>query len=525
VDQAAAATSRVALGLLEQPRSDASAAGSRRQPEQLYVALAPVRLQDQSAQQPSFAIAHAHDLARVAERSRLPAVEPHQPVPQLARNSGCVRPFDTDLRHRLSVYSPAMSWIDVVLFAVIVILGIAIWSIKRHKDPHLRLESDMPIEDLLPSISGMALGMETRGNAVEIFQNGAFFDALLEDIGAARHTVHFETFLWKDGKLGRRMAQAFCRKAREGLTVRMTLDAQGCKKIGKEVLQQMRDAGCHVALYHRKTLKNLGVIPERDHRKITVVDGRVAWVGGHCIVDEWLGNAQDRHHVRDLSVRLRGPVVHAVQSAFGENWVETTGQLFVGEHVFPPLDAAGEVISHMASLKPEGSAPAVKILHHVVLCCARKRLWIQNPYFIPEPDAVDAFAAAVRRGVDVQVMVPSTDASDMPFVQHAAHHTFQKLLDCGVRIFEYQRCLLHQKVMTVDGVWCAVGSSNFDDRSFETNDEITLGFLDGKLAARLEEIFRDDLKLCRELQAAQWKKRGLLHRAKDSAAYLFNEVL
>jgi cardiolipin synthase len=167
----------------------------------------------------------------------------------------------------------------------------------------------------------------------------------------------------------------------------------------------------------------------------------------------------------------------------------------------------------------------VKILHHTVICCARERLWIQNPYFIPEPDAIDAFAQAVRRGVDVRIMVPSATVSDMPLVQHAAHRNFQQLLDAGVRIFEYGRTLLHQKVMTVDGVWCAVGSSNFDDRSFETNDEITLGFHDRALAKRLEEIFEDDRKHCIELNAHDWKRRGLLHRAQDSALYLFNEVL
>jgi cardiolipin synthase len=287
----------------------------------------------------------------------------------------------------------------------------------------------------------------------------------------------------------------------------------------------MREAGCQLAIYHPRTFKNLGVIPERDHRKLAILDGRTAWVGGHCVVDEWMGDAEDRQHVRDLSVRLKGPVVHAVQSAFSENWVEVTGKLFAGQHVFPPLGPAGDVEAHMASMKPEGSAPAVKILHHAIICCARERLWIQNPYFIPEPDAIEAFAQAVKRGVNVQIMVPSADASDMPMVQHAAHRNFQKLLDAGVRIFEYGRTLLHLKVMTVDSVWCAVGSSNFDDRSFETNDEITLGFRDRKLAARLEDIFRADLEHCVELDAARWKKRGLLHRAKDSALYLFNEVL
>jgi cardiolipin synthase A/B len=426
---------------------------------------------------------------------------------------------------RLSADPGSWLWIIALLVAVIALLGTAIWSIKRHKDPHLELDTDAPLDKLIASISGMALGMPVEGNAVEIFENGRFFDALLRDIAEAKSTVHFETFLWKEGALGKRMADAFTSRARDGLQVRLVLDANGCKKMGKAAQRQMQEAGCKLALYHPRTLKNIGVVLERDHRKLAILDGRVAWVGGHCIVDEWLGDAQDRGQVRDLSVRLRGPIVHAVQSAFSENWVEVTGKLFVGEDVFPPPERAGEVVAHMASVKPEGSAPAVKILHHTVICCAKKRLWIQNPYFIPEPDAIDAFIQAVKRGVDVRIMVPSAGASDMRMVQHAAHRNFQRLLDSGVRIFEYGRTLLHQKVMTVDGVWCAVGSSNFDDRSFETNDEITLGFLDAPLARRLEEIFEADRRHCVELDAQAWRRRGLLHRLQDEAYYLFNEVL
>jgi cardiolipin synthase A/B len=425
----------------------------------------------------------------------------------------------------LSAEPSSWLWIIALLVAVIALLGIAIWSIKRHKDPHLALDTDAPLDELIASVSGISLGMPVEGNAVEIFENGRFFEALLRDIAEAKCTVHFETFLWKEGALGKRMAEAFSARAREGLQVRLVLDANGCKKMGKAARRQMQQAGCQLALYHPYTLKNIGVLAERDHRKLAVLDGRVAWVGGHCIVDEWLGDAQDRGQVRDLSVRLRGPIVHAVQSAFSENWVEVTGKLFVGEDVFPAPERAGDVVAHMASVKPEGSAPAVKILHHTVICCAKKRLWIQNPYFIPEPDAIDAFSQAVKRGVDVRIMVPSAGASDMRMVQHAAHRNFQRLLDAGVRMFEYDRTLLHQKVMTVDGIWSAVGSSNFDDRSFETNDEVTLGFLDEKLARQLEEIFEADRRHCVELKAETWRRRGALHKLQDSALYLFNEVL
>ena len=419
----------------------------------------------------------------------------------------------------------ALLWIVALLLALVALLAAAIWSIKRHKDPHLELDTDAPLEKLVASISGLALGMPVGGNAVEIFENGRFFDALIADIARAQCSVHFETFLWKDGVLGRRMAEAFAERARAGVQVRLVLDANGCKKMGKEVRERLRQAGCRLALYHPRTLKNLGVVLERDHRKLAILDGRVAWVGGHCVVDEWLGDARNRREVRDVSVRLRGPIVHAVQSTFSENWVEVTGRLFVGDDVFPPPQPAGEVLAHLASVKPEGSAPAVKILHHAVICCARKRIWIQNPYFIPEPDAVAALVDAVSRGVDVRVMVPSAAASDMALVQHAAHRNFQRLLDGGVRLFEYGRTLLHQKMMTIDGVWCAVGSSNFDDRSLETNDEITLGFLDRALARRLEEIFEADARHCVELEAGVWRRRGLLHKACDNALYLFNEVL
>jgi cardiolipin synthase len=307
--------------------------------------------------------------------------------------------------------------------------------------------------------------------------------------------------------------------------VRVLVDANGGKKMGKPVRRLMQEAGCQFAVYHPWRLKNIGVLAERDHRKITVIDGGVAFVGGHCIVDDWLGNAERHGQVRDVSVRLRGPIVHAVQSAFSENWVEETGELFMGEDYFRKLEPQGSAVVHLASVKPEGSAPAVKILHHLVICCAQKRLWIQNPYFIPEPDAIEAFAQAVKRGVDVRIMVPSAGASDMKIVQHAAHRNFDKLLAGGVRLFEYQKTLLHQKVMTVDGIWCSVGSSNFDDRSFETNDEITLGFQDAGLARQLEEIFEHDRKDCIEIEAAAWAQRGIGHRIVDNAWYLFNELL
>jgi len=417
------------------------------------------------------------------------------------------------------------SAVTLGLLAVIVVLGLVIWSIRRHRNPILEFECGAPIETVLPSLAGLSLGSVMAGNSVEVIENGRFFDALIDQIDGASCSVHFETFLWKEGVLGQRLADAFCRRARAGIQVRLLLDANGCRHIGDRVEQQLKDAGCKLAYFHRTRLRHIGVYNNRDHRKLVIIDGRIGFAGGHCIVDSWLGDAEDKAHVADVSVRVCGPIVGSIQSVFSENWVGHTGELFVGDDVFPALQAAGDIAMHVAYAKPEGSAPAVKILHHALICFANKRLWIQNPYFIPEPEAVVAFAQAVKRGVDVRVMMPSTGGSDNPLVQHAGHFVFDKLLRAGVRLFEYPHTLLHQKVIVVDSVWSSVGSCNFDDRSFEINDEVTLGILDAGIAAQLEQIFEKYAPRCREVTLEDWRKRGLWHRVIDRLSYSVNEVL
>lgn len=424
-----------------------------------------------------------------------------------------------------SFLGSALHGAAALFLGVAALLGLVIWSIKRHNSPKLKIDSCESIDELIPSLAGLTLSSAVAGNSVKLLENGNFFDVLIERIGAARQNVHFETFLWKDGVLGQRMADALSERARAGVKVRVLLDATGSKGVGKATRQQMKDAGCKLVFFHERALHNIGVMNDRDHRKLAVIDGREAFVGGHCVVDEWLGNAEDGKHYADLSVHLHGPIVHSIQAAFSENWGGQTGELFVGKDVFPELAPAGNVTIHAAYAKPEGSAPAVKILHHTVICLAQKRIWIQNPYFIPEPEAIDAFGEAVKRGVDVRVMMPSTSGSDNPMVQHAGHRNFEKLLKCGVRLFEYPHTLLHQKVMTVDGVWSAIGSSNFDDRSFDTNDEITLGIKDAALAQQLDAVFEKYVQRCEEIDLKEWQQRGLWHKFKDNMFYVFNEIL
>jgi len=406
------------------------------------------------------------------------------------------------------------------LLVVIVCLLFIIWSQRRYRKARFALHTDAQLEELLPSLVGLTRGTLIGGNSVELIQNGAFFDAVAEEMRSARASIHLETYIWEDGEASRRLGEIMIERARAGASVRLLVDAFGSKGFSEESQCWLELGGCMVRRFHAGRLKQIGIHNERDHRKLFIVDGRVAFIGGHCVKDGWLGNAEDADHYRDISVRLEGPAVHGAQATFSENWIEETGELFVGDGVFPQLEPVGDVALHFAGVKPTGSSPpTINILYHLVICMARRRIYIQNPYFLPSKNAIEALGAAVERGVDVRIMVPAAAVSDLPLVQHAAHRNFRKLLERGVRIFEYQRTLLHQKVMTVDGVWCSIGSANFDERSLGINDEICAGFPSEALAARLEQIFIADAQHAVEVELPTWGRRTFWHRCKDEAAY------
>lgn len=416
-------------------------------------------------------------------------------------------------------------WVFALMVIAILALVLILWSVKRRRRPHLQMQSESELHDLIPSLVGNTQGTLLDGNRVELLQNGAFWDVVFRELDAAKETINFETFLSKEGQLTRRMSETLCRKAREGVEVRVMLDGSGGKNFGKQGLDDMCEAGVKVHKYHRVTLRNLGIINNRDHRKIFVIDGRIGFVGGHCLVDSWMGDAQDRKHFRDITARVEGPVVQQLQSAFVENWVEESGEVLAGERFFPHLKPVGEMKAHVVWTSPAGSPSTLKLLHYMAIHAAKKSITIQNPYFLPDPDARDSLLDAVKRGVTVRIMIPHTSASDSKIVQHASHHHYGTLLKGGVRLFDYEKTLLHQKVIVVDSCWAAVGSTNFDDRSFEVNDEVSLVVYDEAIARELEETFKRDLAHAKEVHFEPWKKRPVLHKLHDFTAFLFNEQL
>jgi cardiolipin synthase len=286
----------------------------------------------------------------------------------------------------------------------------------------------------------------------------------------------------------------------------------------------MKKAGVKIAFYHPFRLGDLALLNNRTHRKLVVFDGRVAYVFGHGIAEEWTGHAQDKNHWRDTGVRLEGPIVNSVQAVFAQNWVDETSEVLVGEKYFPHLAAAGSVRAHMTASAPRGGVSEMELLDKMAIATAQKELIISNPYFIPDQELVDLLANAVQRGVRVRLMIPG-EITDSAVVRHAGHKQFQPLLDQGVEIYEFEPTLSHQKIMIIDGLWSFVGSTNFDDRSLDTNDEASVGLIDPGVAQQLKAAFDADLARCKRLDARTWSQRSAWHKLADFSSYLLNEQL
>jgi cardiolipin synthase len=415
--------------------------------------------------------------------------------------------------------------VPIVLFVsmafAILMLTVVLWSVWRNRDVHLQVKNPGELNTLLPSIVGLTQSSLDGGNRVELLQNGdGFFPPLLRDIAAARESIHIESYIWWKGAICRQLAELLAAKARQGVEVRLLVDASGGHKMDDELAELMERAGVRLARFHPVRVSNLGRLNNRDHRKVMILDGRIGYIGGYGIAEEWTGNAQDRNHWRDTGLRVEGPVVNRLQGSFCENWIEETGEVPAGEKYFPKLTPVGPTAAHVAYTSPNGSISSVQVLYYLAIKSARREIIIQNPYLLPDDNSIDALAEAVGRGVDVKVMVPATTSTDSPIVQHASHHHFGTLLKRGVKVWEYKKTLLHQKIIMVDGVWSCIGSTNFDARSFEINDEVTMAVVDRGIAGQLRAAFEDDLRQAERRQFDEWKNRGLWHKFIDGLAYL-----
>jgi cardiolipin synthase len=357
-------------------------------------------------------------------------------------------------------------------------------------------------------VMGNVLGAPfTPGNRITSLVDGSeIFPAMLRGIRAAKRTITFETYVFEKGELPKQFAQALTERAKAGVKVSVILDAHGARK-ARAYHEEFREAGVDFVQYN-PIWKNPTRYNNRTHRKILVIDGKVGFVGGVGIADEWLGHAQSPDHWHDTHYRLQGPVVAQLQAAFMDNWLKLKGTLPHGLDYFPPLPPAGSALASLFYASPEHGSRNMEIMFNLALSCAQKSVLIENSYFVPDREAVESLVRAAERGVRIQIILPG-EHIDEPAVRRASQTSWGRLLDAGVEISEYQPTMLHTKLMIVDGLFTSVGSSNLDYRSLRINAEANLNVLDRQFAERQTRMFDADLKKSRRINRDEQRARVL----------------
>jgi cardiolipin synthase len=367
----------------------------------------------------------------------------------------------------------------------------------------------------------------TRDNCVSLLLNGRdAYDAFERAIRDATHHIHLEFYIWRDDATGRRFRDLLVERAREGVQVRLLYDAIGGAEVDGRFMQPLLDAGGRAApfspvrLFERRLRVNF-----RNHRKILVVDGVTGFTGGVNIGDEYCD-------WEDTAVRLDGPVVYQLQEVFAEDWYFATGENLATGEYFPSIDGMelkrckdASAQARVIASGPDLERPTMYHVFFMALTQSRQRIWLVTPYFIPEPSIITALTTAAMRGIDVQLIIPSRRASDVPIAQLAGRAFYEDLLGAGVQIFEYQDTILHAKILLIDQHWSFVGSANLDIRSFRLNFELNCLISHKATQAQLEEWFERVRASSAPIELQRFERRPRRHKVLEGVARLFSPLL
>ena len=396
----------------------------------------------------------------------------------------------------------------------------------RETPPRVGLDHEFCVDDdeFLATMAGTTGVPFFEGNRIDILNNGdEFYPAMLKAIDAAECSVTIEAYIYWAGEIGKRFAQALAKKSSSGVSVKILLDAVGSSTIGDEILEILDRGKCQLAWHNPVRPYNLGRFNHRTHRKSLIIDGRIGFTGGAGIADHWMGDAQDHLHWRDVQVRMEGAAVLPLQTGFAHNWLQATSELITGFEFYPDItEPAGTLSVQTIMSSPETGASTARTFYYLSIAAARRKIYIANPYFIPDQGAIDLLVAAKARGVDVRVMVAGIH-NDNWLARQNSVRLYSPLLQAGIQILEYNRTMLHQKTMVVDGVWSTVGTTNFDSRSFAHNEENNVCFCDETLGRQLEEMFLEDAHGCEVVTIEAWRRRGFVQKSVQAVASLLQE--
>jgi cardiolipin synthase len=346
-----------------------------------------------------------------------------------------------------------------------------------------------------------------RGNRVDLLIDGdATFTSILKGIDEAKEYVLVQFFIVHDDGLGRSLKEHLLAKAKQGLRVYFLYDEVGCHALPNGYKQELREAGVEVHAFNaRKGRRNRFQLNFRNHRKIVVTDGRVAWIGGHNVGDEYLGKDPKFGHWRDTHVRIEGPAVLKAQISFIEDWYWATETLPALDWAAHPAPDGSDTPVLIIATGPADELETANLMFVHAINSARRRIWIASPYFVPEHAVIVALQLAGLRGVDVRILIP--DEPDHMLVYLAAYSYFDEAGQTGVNFYRYQDGFLHEKVMLIDGDVVTVGTANFDNRSFRLNFEITAAIADPSFTFKVERMFEDDFRRSRLMEPGEYDRK------------------
>jgi cardiolipin synthase len=368
-----------------------------------------------------------------------------------------------------------------------------------------------------PLIAGNRVGL--------LFDGPATMRAMMAAARAATSSINLETYIFDQDQVGREFAELLIEKQRQGVAVNIMVDAVGAISTPGEFFERMRAAGIRVLLFNPVNpakAKGHWDLNNRNHRKLMVVDGRVAFTGGINISSTYANSSLFRRHQkpvdqkevgwRDTHVQIEGPAVAPLQWSFIDLWVQQEGGELPKAEYFPPLAPVGDKMIRVLAGDPQGDSDIYKALV-VAISQAKKSIHITSAYFVPDQQIVDALVGAAKRGVDVRLVLPGV--SDHSMIRYAGQAFYDQLLSGGVRIFELQVAVLHAKTAVIDGAWSTIGSANIDRRSFIHNYELNVVVIDPAFGASMESAFREDLRDSREVVLDQWRQRPMVDRVKE----------
>jgi len=399
------------------------------------------------------------------------------------------------------------------------------WGEEKHV--RYRLEHLFAVKDkeFLRCIGQMLGPCIISGNKVKALHNGdQIFPAMLGAIKRAKKTISFETFVYWAGDIGQQFCQALCERAKAGVKIHIILDWWGTEKMDEIYIETMKEAGVEIEKYHPLRWYNFNRMNNRTHRKLLIVDGRIGFIGGVGIADEWQGNAESKDHWRDSHYQVEGPVVAQMQAAFNDNWINTHSKVLLGKNYFPELKPIAGGVRAQVIKSTRYSSENVRLMNLLSISSAVKNIRLQAAYFVPDGLTIETLVAARNRGVNIQIIVPGPNM-DEKTVQRASRSLWDVLLDAGIKIYEYQPTMYHCKVLIVDNIWVSVGSTNFDDRSFRLNDEANLNIYDADFAAEQVKVFEKDKSNSKLMTRADFKKRSKIGKMIDKLAGILQRQL